>query len=251
MMRIITAAVIVFSLLPGCSKPPSVLVSSPLPGTASPVINSPVPGETTDTGIVRSYLALGDSYTYGQSVPDNQKLPVQVARQLTGLGFKVGTPEVIARSGWTTGDLLDRLKNESPNHLDYDFVTLLIGVNNQYQGRSQAEYREEFAALVDKAISYAANKSDHVFILSIPDWSVMPFAASSNRPLISKQIDSFNVINKAIAVLKNVRYTDIVDLSRMAAHDSTLVATDGLHPSGEQYREWANRLVPTIRVLFY
>jgi lysophospholipase L1-like esterase len=249
MIKVLVASFSVCLLL-CCKKPGAGQFGAPeVP--AEPVVQENVPGATTDTSGVKTYLALGDSYTFGQSVSDNQRLPVQVSVQLNGLGVKVSAPEIIARSGWTTGNLLDKLNTEPPRLTNYNIVTLLIGVNNQYQGRSQDEYRQQFTELVTKAIEYADNNSDRVFILSIPDWSVMPFANNSNRDLISKQIDSFNVINKQISLQKKVHYTDITDLSRLAATDPSLIAGDGLHPSGDQYRMWVNRLAPTIRVLFY
>ena len=240
-------------LLLACGKPRAVQFNPASGNTIdTPVVHEDNnPSAIDDTAGIKSYLALGDSYTFGQSVPDNQKLPIQVATQLNGLGVKAGIPEIIAKSGWTTGDLLNRLNAEPPARTNYNIVTLLIGVNNQYQGRSQEEYRQEFAELITKAIQYADNKSERVFVLSIPDWSVTPFASNSNRDLISKQIDSFNVINKQIALQKKVKYTDVTDLSRLAARDASLIASDGLHPSGDQSRAWASRLVPTIRVIFY
>ena len=250
MIRTFLTFVPFISLMLGCGKPrPVQLNAAPVP--AGEVVNEPVPASTADTVGFKTYLALGDSYTIGQSVQENRRLPMQVAEQLSGLWVKVAAPEIIAQSGWTTSDLLNRLKNESPRFSNYNIVTLLIGVNNQYQGRSQEEYRREFTDLVTKAIEYAGNTSNRVFVLSIPDWSVTPFAGNRDRILISKQIDSFNVINKEISLQKKVHYTDVTELSRLAASDASLIADDGLHPSAEQYRLWANRLVPTIRVIFY
>lgn len=237
----------------GCSKPqglkPGIIGNLTQENQDSLVETNPNP--TSDTMGIKTYLALGDSYTIGESVQDNQKFPFQVSTQLTGLGFKTNPPEVIARTGWTTANLLERLKTDPPSSPNYTFVTLLIGVNNQYQGRPMDEYRQEFTTLLNKAIEYAGNNSNHVFVMSIPDWSVMPFANGRNKELIAKQIDSFNVINKQICLSKNARYTDITDLSRQAVANPALIASDGLHPSGEQYRMWVNRLVTTIRAAFY
>ena len=251
MKKIILSLSVVFFLL-CCKKPGSVNFTAASGGAViEPVMQETNPQEQSDTVGVKTYLALGDSYTFGESVTENQRLPVQVSSQLNGLGIRVSAPEIIARSGWTTGDLLDKLNTEPPLLTNYNIVTLLIGVNNQYQGRSQEEYREQFTALVAKAIEYAGNNSTRVFVLSIPDWSVTPFAGNNNRDLVSKQIDSFNVINKQISLQKKVHYTDITDLSRLAATEPSLIAADGLHPSGDQYRMWVNRLAPTIRVIFY
>lgn len=251
-MRISSIIIFTAFVWYGCSKPhpkTAGIIQGPNDTVVLPIDSTPSP--TNDTAGVKTFLALGDSYTYGESVEENQKLPYQIAVQLNGLGLNTSAAEVIARTGWTSGDLLSRLSDNPPSLPHYGIVTLLIGVNNQFQGASQEQYRREFEALVDKAIGYAGNNPNHVFVLSIPDWGVMPFATYRNKELIAKQIDSFNVINKKISLSKNVHYTDVTDISRLAASNPALIAVDGLHPSGEQYRMWANRLVTTIRAAFY
>lgn len=203
-----------------------------------------------DTVVKRSWLALGDSYTIGQSVQISERFPVQSVAMLNGMNVPFVQPEIIAQTGWTTGNLLFRLDNNPPLKAKYDIVTLLIGVNNQYQGRTQQEYRQQFTTLLERAVQYAGNNKLHVFVLSIPDYSVTPFAAGRNRELIAAQIDSFNVINKNITQQYQVNYIDITGDSRQAAIYPSLIANDGLHPSGEQYRLWAAKLAPVIRVLF-
>ena len=221
------------------------------------ILNNPVPPNpaNTDTGIVqfpdttgiKTYLALGDSYTIGQSVAETDRYPVQVVARLNSLNIKFKQPEIIAQTGWTTGNLLARLASAPPVNARYDIVTLLIGVNNQYRQRTQDEYRQEFTSLLTKAIEYAGNNNRRVFVLSIPDYSVTPFASGSNKVLISKQIDSFNVINKTIALQYNVNYLNITGFTKLAAADPSLTASDGLHPSGIEYGVWAQNLVPMIR----
>jgi lysophospholipase L1-like esterase len=198
-------------------------------------------------GNYKTYLALGDSYTIGQSVTEAERFPAQTVSLLKQDSINFNAPEYIAVTGWTTRNLLDRINTSPPERTSYDFVTLLIGVNNQYQGRSQQEYAAEFTELLDKAIQYAGNRAKRVAVLSIPDWGVTPFANGSDRNLIAKQIDSFNVINRQIAASRSVNYIDITAFTRLAATDPSLVAADGLHPSGKEYSKWAVLLAATIK----
>ena len=244
MIKTIITTVILFVGLIACRKPGSVNPQQQI----NPLVND-ITGNN-DTLIDRTYLALGDSYTIGQSVDVNQRFPVQTVAMLNNLNVAFKQPEIIAQTGWTTGNLLFRLDNNSPSKPFYDIVTLLIGVNNQYQGRPQQEYREQFTSLLERSIQYAGNNKQHVFVLSIPDYSVTPFAAGRNRQLIAAQIDSFNLINKTISQQYQVNYIDITVDSRQAAIYPSLIANDGLHPSGEQYRLWASKLAPMVRVLF-
>ena len=196
----------------------------------------------------KSYLALGDSYTIGESVAVQDRYPAQaVSMLLNNDGVRFSTPEYIAVTGWTTGNLINSVNNAPPTRSTYDFVSLLIGVNNQYQGRSQAEYNTEFTSLLNTAIRYAGNRPSRVAVLSIPDWSVTPFAIGRDTALIRKQIDSFNVINKQITLASGVHYIDITTSTRMALTDRTLLAGDGLHPSGKEYTKWATMLAAFIK----
>ncbi len=190
-----------------------------------------------------SFLALGDSYTIGQSVSPNERFPEITVSLLNAAGKKVQVPRIIATTGWTTRDLLNALNN-SPG--TFDIVTLLIGVNNQYQGKSQEEYRSEFTALLLKAIQYAGNRKNRVFVLSIPDYSVTPFAQGSDVTRIAREIDEFNLINKQVSSANGVNYLDITPISREGKADGSLQAGDGLHPSGKQYLRWAQLLAPMI-----
>ncbi|MBI3883872.1 MAG: SGNH/GDSL hydrolase family protein [Sphingobacteriales bacterium] len=193
-----------------------------------------------------SYLALGDSYTIGQSVPDSDRYPVQLVHLLSKKGIQFSSPEIIARTGWTTGDLLHAIP---PSKASYDIVTLLIGVNDQYQGLSRNQYRTAFAELLDSSIKYARNGAKCVIVLSIPDYSVTPFANSLDTAAIAREIDAFNAINKEISIAKGVNYLEITVSTRMAKFDDSLVAYDGLHPSGKEYKKWANRLAVLIKTI--
>lgn len=200
-----------------------------------------------NTGTFKTYLALGDSYTIGQSVNENERFPAQTVSLLKLDSINFNAPEYIAVTGWTTRNLLNAIAATPPSKSTYDFVTLLIGVNNQYQGRTQTEYAAEFTELLNKAIQFAGNRPGRVAVLSIPDWGVTPFANGRDRNEIAKQIDEFNAINKQITLGKAVKYIDITPSSRMAATDPSLVAGDGLHPSGKEYQKWAVLLAPVIK----
>jgi lysophospholipase L1-like esterase len=195
--------------------------------------------DTSMTAI--SYLALGDSYTIGEQVAETERFPMQAAALLREKGYPVKNPEIIATTGWTTAELAQGIAAAHINQT-FDIVTLLIGVNNQYRGRSLEEYREEFTALLRQAIAFAGNRPSRVVVLSIPDWSVTPFAAGQDRTKIAAEIAAFNVANKVIAEQWRVPYLDITPFTREAAADKDLLAADGLHPSGKDYRRWARKL---------
>jgi lysophospholipase L1-like esterase len=213
----------------------------------SPVINDTTISMAVRSDTISTYLALGDSYTIGQSVAADDRYPVQTIQLLFNDSIKFDPPEIIAQTGWTTANLLNRINSSPPTKTTYDIVTLLIGVNNQYQGLSQDQYRIEFTTLLNKAIQFAGNKTNRVIVLSIPDYSVTPYAANYDKLKISTQIDSFNLINKAVSLAADVGYLDITASTRMAATDTTLIAYDGLHPSGKEYSKWAAWLAPMIK----
>jgi lysophospholipase L1-like esterase len=193
------------------------------------------------------YLALGDSYTIAQSVPLAESYPVQTANILSAENIQFSTPEIIARTGWTTADLLNSINSSPPQRSSYDIVTLLIGVNNQYQGLSEQQYTTEFTTLLIKAIQLAHNNKKRVIVLSIPDYSITPFARGADTAYIARQIDSFNLINKTISLQAGVNYLDITSYTRLALNDSSLIAFDGLHPSGKEYEVWAKDLAAIIK----
>jgi lysophospholipase L1-like esterase len=192
------------------------------------------------------FLALGDSYTIGESVGEAEQWPRQLARWLGEEGIDLREVSIIARTGWTTAELAAGIEAAGPGGI-YDLVSLLIGVNNQYRGLDQEEYRREFVALLKQAIALAGGQPNHVLVLSIPDWSVTPFAAGRDRAAVAAEIDGFNRINREEAERLGTHYVDVTLASRRAADDPALIAEDGLHPSGRMYTEWARLLLPMAR----
>lgn len=148
---------------------------------------------------------------------------------------------IVARTGWTTDELAAALDAHPPAP-PFDLVTLLAGVNDQYRGRALANYRAEFRGLLERAIGYAGGRAGRVVVLSIPDWGMTPFA--SGRPNVSAEIDAFNAVNRAGAERAGARYLDVTPISRAVASAPSLLAPDGLHPSGAMYAQWADRLLP-------
>lgn len=195
------------------------------------------------SGGTRRMLALGDSYTIGEGVSERDRWPVQLAAMLRLDGVQVDDPKIVARTGWTTDELSAAMARESFQP-PYDLVTLLIGVNNQYRGRSIEEYREQFAALVDRAIRLADKTPSRVVVLSIPDWGATPFATRSDRARIGAEIDRFNAVAREECDRARVWFVDVTPLSRRAATD---VVADGLHPSGRMYGMWATESLPIAR----
>ncbi len=194
-----------------------------------------------------TYLAIGDSYTIGEAVPLSGNFPHQLSKLLKVKGLDVGTPKIIAKTGWTTSELQQGIKTAAINQ-KFDLVTLLIGVNNQYRGESKTIYRKEFKDLLETAIAFAGGHKAHVFVVSIPDWGATPYGQQSGRDIsaIAADIDAFNAINKEETLAHGISYTDITAASRLAASDESLVASDGLHPSEKMYLDWAVQLEPKV-----
>lgn len=194
-----------------------------------------------------TYLALGDSYTIGEAVEQSESFPYQLVEILNAQNFQFENPKVIAKTGWTTDELRHAIQQEQVSET-FDLVTLLIGVNNQYRGYAQETYRKEFAELLELAIGFAGGGKNKVYVVSVPDWGVTEFAKQSGRDLqtISNEIDAFNTINRQEAEAKQVTYVDITPISRQAIKKQTLIASDGLHPSGKMYGEWAKLLAERI-----
>jgi lysophospholipase L1-like esterase len=185
------------------------------------------------------YLALGDSYTIGESVGMNDRWPMQLAAKLRQANVDMSDPLIIARTGWTTGDLaaaMDRADLKS----EFDLVTLMIGVNNQFQGRSEEEYRTQFAQLLKRSIALVKRDPKHVIVLSIPDWTATPFGSHYDVKRMSAEVDRFNAICREETAKTAAAYVDVTPTSKLVASQPDWVAEDGLHPSGKQYAEWVS-----------
>jgi acyl-CoA thioesterase-1 len=187
------------------------------------------------------YLALGDSYTIGESVPPTDNFPTQLADSLKASNKKVSSCNIIARTGWTTSSLINAI-NASTYKDTFNLVSLLIGVNNQYQGKDIETYKIEFVQLAERAIKYAGGIKENVFIVSIPDYGYTPFG-KSNQMQISQQIDLFNAANKQLSDSLGLIYYNITPISRKGLAEPDLVAGDGLHPSAKMYAEWVNLIM--------
>jgi lysophospholipase L1-like esterase len=191
------------------------------------------------------YLALGDSYTIGESVDPSMRYPVQITDSLEKRGYLVDDPRIIAVTGWTTSDLKAGIAAANPQG-PYDLVSLLIGVNNQYRGMDINIYKKEFGELIDQSILFAGSDTGRVFVLSIPDWGVTPFASGRDAEKIAGEIDQYNAINREITLSRGITWIDVTGISRLAKEDKTLIAGDGLHPSGKMYTDWVRLATPEI-----
>jgi lysophospholipase L1-like esterase len=209
---------------------------------------------TTDTTMAIStlknitYLALGDSYTYGESVLEKERFPNQLADSLLKQGIKVKNLRNIARTGWRTDDLQAGIAAAGVADSTFDMVSLLIGVNNQYQNRPVEVYKTEFTELLNQAVKLAGGKKNRVVVVSIPDYAFTPFGKSAVR--ISTEIDNFNAASELITKANGIAYVDITPISREGIREPLLVAVDGLHPSGKQYGRWVSAMMPTVLTFF-
>jgi lysophospholipase L1-like esterase/ketosteroid isomerase-like protein len=194
-----------------------------------------------------SMLALGDSYTIGESVELNERWPHQLAAELRNRGAEVRDPDYIATTGWTTSDLLEGIANGLDRDKEYNLVSILIGVNNQYQGMDISIYEPELRKIIHQAIEIAGGVSSRVFMLSIPDYAYTPFGNGDSK--ISSEIDAYNEIKKRMAREYGLAFFDITSVSRLGLSDPGLVAGDGLHPSGKQYGLWVEKLCHGAKVL--
>lgn len=194
------------------------------------------------------YLALGDSYTIGEGVAHAGRWPLQLTAALRHDGIAIADPQIVATTGWTTDELdagIDAAAPQGP----FALVTLLIGVNNQYRGRALEEYREQFAALLQRAIGFADGRPRRVLAVSIPDWGVTAFAQTPahDPALIGTQIDAFNTAAQACCQARAVRFVDITAASREGGGSAAMLAADGLHPSAAMYARWTGLLLPAAR----
>ncbi len=199
-------------------------------------------------GSTLRYLALGDSYTIGEGVAPADRWPNELARHLAVEGFSGAAdgPEIIARTGWTTDELATAIDEAKPRG-PYDLVTLLIGVNDQYRGRSVEAFGTEFHGLLVRAIRFAGGRSGRVLVLSIPDWGVTRFAAAEGRlpsERIAGEIDAYNAVVRRECERAGAAYLDITGMTRSAGGAEGELVADGLHPSASQYRRWARAALP-------
>jgi len=196
------------------------------------------------------YLALGDSYTIGEGIDEAGRWPMQLARSLRAEGIPVADPRIIAATGWTTDELDTAITAQEPVG-EYDFASLLIGVNNQYRGRPVEEYRVQFAALLWRAIGFARNRPERVLVLSIPDWGITPFAQqqSRDRDQIARELDAYNLAAREACSVRGVAFVDITAVSRGRGSETAMLADDGLHPSAAMYAEWTKLAFPVAHRL--
>lgn len=192
-----------------------------------------------------SYLALGDSYTIGEQVPAKENFPHQATDLLRKKHIDIAEPVIIATTGWTTDELAASISEHNIQET-FSVVSLLIGVNNQYRGRSVDNYKEELEQLINRSVAYANGKADHVFVLSIPDWGVTPFAEGKDRHKIAGEIDAYNAAKKEIAKRHGCHYIEITESTRTNGTNADYLAADGLHPSGKEYAVWAEKLADAI-----
>jgi len=192
-----------------------------------------------------SYLALGDSYTIGEQVPFAENFPNQSVQLLRKSGFAFYAAEIIAKTGWTTDELSAAIENTLILET-YDVVSLLIGVNNQYRDRSASEFKIDFENLLQQAILFADNTPYRVFVLSIPDWGVTPFAEGRNRKQVAEEIDAYNYICESSAKQWQTNFINITDAQREDGNKAEFIAADGLHPSGKEYGKWAVKLAEAV-----
>ncbi len=196
------------------------------------------------TSVKTKFLALGDSYTIGESVPEDQRWPVQLANELNKRGQNIEAPRIIATTGWRTDQLKKAiLEANLPN--DWGMVSLLIGVNNQYQKRTAESYAPEFEELLNMAVTLAGGKKENVFVVSIPDYGFTPFGKPKQEE-ITKAIDQFNEVNRSITARMGIKYVNITDLTREGLAKPEYVAGDGLHPSGAMYTLWIDRIMQAL-----
>ena len=189
------------------------------------------------------FLALGDSYTIGHNVEIGERWPVQLVHQLRGQGVNIAETEFIAVTGWTTSQLTEAL-DTSDTQGPFEIVSLMIGVNNQYQGLDIGQYRVEFVDLLHRAVAYTGNMPSNVIVVSIPDWSVTPFAEGKDHAQVASEIDDFNAVNHDEAAKVGARYVNVTTVSRLAANEPHLLSSDGLHPSGAMYSRWVDLIIP-------
>lgn len=188
-----------------------------------------------------SWLALGDSYTIGEAVPLHESFPYQALQMIRKAGTHFHAPEIVAKTGWTTAELAEHLLHIKLND-QYDFVTLLIGVNNQYRELLPEDYKTDLEFLLKKALHFTGNNPERVIVISIPDWGTTPFAKGRNRKKIAAEIDDYNTAKRSLAEKYGVHFTDITASQRADGNEADFIAADKLHPSAKEYIKWARQV---------
>lgn len=239
MFRIIVFSLfILFYALGGCQKPNQ-------NGSDDTLTEDPA----NQDSLKFTYLALGDSYTIGEGVEEPHRYPNLLRDSLADRRLYLSTVDIVARTGWTTGDLKAGIESADIDE-DYDMVSLLIGVNNQFRGLSIDNYRNELTDLLERAIAFADDQPDNVFVLSIPDYGVTPFGIRRDgTDKTSSEIDAFNAVKREVCDEYGIRYFNITDISREAKDDISLLVSDELHPSGKMYAKWVSLMVTDIESL--
>lgn len=244
-----------FALLPlgllGCQGEGGNAVPPAAPeaaGVASPTLpTAPAPAASRRPAAAPArYLALGDSYTIGEGVPPPERWPAHLARLLAAEGVALGPPQILARTGWTSDELLRALEAARPEG-PFQLVTLLVGVNDQFRGRPAASFRAPLRELLARARALAGGEAGRVVAVSIPDWGATAFGRAQDRAAIAAGIDAMNALFQAEAEAAGAAWVDVTGLSRRAGEDPAFLARDGLHPSGAAYAEWAAAALPAAR----
>jgi len=194
---------------------------------------------------INSLICLGDSYTIGESLPLHESFPYQLVQLLRKKEHQFHAPEIVAKTGWTSFELLHHLEQTKLNS-HYDFATLLIGVNNQYRGLSTADFAIDFEVLLRKAIALVGNNPKKIVVISIPDWGVTPFAKDSDATKIANEINAYNGVCELTAQKFQVNYVAITNDTRLAANDISLLANDQLHYSAKEHAIWAAKVLTEI-----
>lgn len=197
-----------------------------------------------------SYLALGDSYTIGEGVAENDRYPVQLVNLLNkGKRHHFSPPQIIAKTGWTVDELEAGIQGSKIDPNGYDLVTLLIGVNNQYRGRPVEDFKQEFDVLLERAITFARGNKDHVVVVSIPDWGVTPFALQkgADQAKVAREIDAYNQAKAEVCSAKGIKFVEITADYRAIGDQAEMVVEDQLHPSGLVYARWTKKLMKEVK----
>lgn len=246
--QIVIAILSIFLLSCSSNDSASNTAVTPPPTVSPPATQVP----TTPINNSIKYLALGDSYTIGQSVCETCRFPEQLKSNLKSIYPQTDfSLKIIATTGWTTSNLISAINAQNPGS-NYDLVTLLIGVNNQFQRMDFSVYQKEFPELLNKAISLAKGDKKNVIVLSIPDYAYTPFAANyseANRTKISNEIDQYNTFAENTCISKGVVFISITDITRQGLSNSNLVASDGLHPSELAYKMFIGRIFPQVKMI--